>query len=70
MVAKVTPEVAKQDGYKFGFNDNDNAIYSYRTEKGLSEDVVREISRTTSSLSPFSVRYEYTALSLSLNPNL
>ncbi|MEK7692859.1 MAG: Fe-S cluster assembly protein SufB [Chloroflexota bacterium] len=45
MVAKVTPEVAKQDGYKFGFNDNDNAIYSYRTEKGLSEDVVREISR-------------------------
>ena len=45
MVAKITPEVAKQDGYKFGFNDNDNAIYSYRTEKGLSEDVVREISR-------------------------
>ena len=45
MVAKVTPEIAKQDGYKFGFNDNDNAVYSYRTEKGLSEDVVREISR-------------------------
>ena len=32
--------------------------------------LTREISRTTSSLSPFSVRYEYTALSLSLNPNL
>ena len=45
MVAKVTPEIAKTDGYKFGFNDNDNAVYSYRTEKGLSEDVVREISR-------------------------
>ena len=45
MVAKITPEIAKQDGYKFGFNDNDNATYSYRTEKGLSEDVVREISR-------------------------
>jgi Fe-S cluster assembly protein SufB len=45
MVAKITPEIAKQDGYKFGFNDNDNAVYSYRTEKGLSEDVVREISR-------------------------
>ncbi len=45
MVAKITPEVAKTDGYKFGFNDNDNAVYSYRTEKGLSEDVVREISR-------------------------
>ena len=25
MVAKITPEIAKQDGYKFGFNDNDNA---------------------------------------------
>ena len=45
MVAKVTPEIAKQDGYKFGFNDNDNAVYKYRTEKGLSEDIVREISR-------------------------
>ncbi|MDP9238617.1 MAG: Fe-S cluster assembly protein SufB [Chloroflexota bacterium] len=45
MVAKITPELAKQDSYKFGFNDNDNATYSYRTEKGLSEDIVREISR-------------------------
>ena len=45
MVAKITPEIAEQDGYKFGFNDNDNATYSYRTEKGLSEDIVREISR-------------------------
>ena len=45
MVAKITPKIAEQDGYKFGFNDNDNATYTYRTEKGLSEDVVREISR-------------------------
>ncbi len=44
MVAKITPEIAKKDGYKFGFNDNDNATYTYRTEKGLSEDIVREIS--------------------------
>ena len=45
MVAKVTPELTGAESYKFGFNDNDNATYSYRTEKGLSEDVVREISR-------------------------
>ncbi len=45
MVAQVTPQIAEQDGYKFGFNDNDNAVYKYRTEKGLSEDIVREISR-------------------------
>ena len=45
MVAKVTPELTGAEAYKFGFNDNDNATYSYRTEKGLSEDVVREISR-------------------------
>ncbi len=45
MVAKITPQLAEQDSYKFGFNDNDNATYSYRTEKGLSEDIVREISR-------------------------
>ena len=44
MVAKITPQIAVEDGYKFGFNDNDNATYVYRTEKGLSEDVVREIS--------------------------
>ncbi|MBI2724491.1 MAG: Fe-S cluster assembly protein SufB [Chloroflexi bacterium] len=44
MVAKITPEIAAQDGYKFGFNDNDRATYTYRTEKGLSEQVVREIS--------------------------
>ena len=44
MVAKITPQIAAEDGYKFGFNDNDNATYVYRTEKGLSEDVVREIS--------------------------
>ncbi len=45
MVAKVQPELTGAESYKFGFNDNDNATYSYRTEKGLSEDVVREISR-------------------------
>ena len=45
MVAKVTPQIAEHEGYKFGFNDNDNAVYKYRTEKGLSEDIVREISR-------------------------
>jgi len=44
MVTKITPQIAAEDGYKFGFNDNDNATYVYRTEKGLSEDVVREIS--------------------------
>jgi len=45
MVSKIQPEIAGHDGYKFGFNDNDNATYVYRTEKGLSEDVVREISK-------------------------
>ena len=45
MVAKITPQIAEHEGYKFGFNDNDNAVYKYRTEKGLSEDIVREISR-------------------------
>jgi Fe-S cluster assembly protein SufB len=45
MVAKVTPQIAETEGYKFGFNDNDNATYVYRTEKGLNEDVVREISK-------------------------
>jgi len=45
MVAKITPKLPAADGYKFGFNDNDNATYTYRTEKGLSEDVVREISK-------------------------
>jgi Fe-S cluster assembly protein SufB len=45
MVAKITPNLPAADGYKFGFNDNDNATYTYRTEKGLSEDVVREISK-------------------------
>ncbi len=44
MVAKIQPEIAQSEGYKFGFNDNDNAVYKYRTEKGLSEQVVREIS--------------------------
>ncbi len=44
MVAKIQPELAQSEGYKFGFNDNDNAVYKYRTEKGLSEQVVREIS--------------------------
>jgi len=48
MVAKITPQIAVEDGYKFGFNDNDNATYVYRTEKGLSEDVVREISAAKS----------------------
>jgi Fe-S cluster assembly protein SufB len=48
MVAKVTPEIAQGEGYKFGFNDNDRATYTYRTEKGLSEDVVREISKAKS----------------------
>ena len=44
MVTKIRPELAEKDGYKFGFNDNDNAVYKYRTEKGLSEEIVREIS--------------------------
>jgi Fe-S cluster assembly protein SufB len=44
MVAKITPNLPETDGYKFGFNDNDDATYVYRTEKGLSEAVVREIS--------------------------
>ena len=48
MVAKITPQIAEQDGYKFGFNDNDNATYVYRTEKGLNEDVVKEISAAKS----------------------
>jgi Fe-S cluster assembly protein SufB len=48
MVAKVQPELTGAESYKFGFNDNDNATYSYRTEKGLSEEVVREISRVKS----------------------
>ncbi|HZP56647.1 MAG TPA: Fe-S cluster assembly protein SufB [Dehalococcoidia bacterium] len=43
MVAKITPQITGAEGYKFGFNDPD-ATYTYRTEKGLSEDVVREIS--------------------------
>jgi Fe-S cluster assembly protein SufB len=45
MVTKITPKIAEHEGYKFGFNDNDDATYVYRTEKGLSEDVVREISK-------------------------
>jgi Fe-S cluster assembly protein SufB len=45
MVTKITPEIAEKDGYKFGFNDNARAVYKYRTEKGLSEAVVREISQ-------------------------
>jgi Fe-S cluster assembly protein SufB len=45
MVAKITPKIAEQDGYKFGFNDNDRATYTYRTEKGLNEQIVREISK-------------------------
>jgi Fe-S cluster assembly protein SufB len=44
MVAKTTPEMLGNEGYKFGFNDNDNATYTYRTEKGLNESIVREIS--------------------------
>jgi Fe-S cluster assembly protein SufB len=43
MVSKTRPEIAKVDGYKFGFHDPDTA-YTYRTEKGLNEAVVREIS--------------------------
>ena len=45
MVTKITPEIAEKDGYKFGFNDNARAVYKYRTEKGLNEAVVREISQ-------------------------
>ena len=45
MVTKITPEIAEKDGYKFGFNDNARATYKYRTEKGLSEAIVREISQ-------------------------
>jgi len=46
MVAKVTPEIVGKDGYKFGFHDD--AKYVYRTEKGLNEQVVREISAAKS----------------------
>jgi Fe-S cluster assembly protein SufB len=48
MVTKITPKLPETDGYKFGFNDNDDATYVYRTEKGLNENVVREISAAKS----------------------
>src|SRR2546425_323777 len=48
MVTKITPQIAPEEGYKFGFNDNDDATYTYRTEKGLNEAVVREISAAKS----------------------
>ena len=48
MVTKITPEIAEKDGYKFGFNDNARAVYKYRTEKGLNEAIVREISQVKS----------------------
>jgi Fe-S cluster assembly protein SufB len=42
---KVTPQTLANEGYKYGFNDNDRAVYKYQTKKGLSEEVVREISK-------------------------
>jgi len=37
-------DVQTAEAYKWGFNDNDRAVYKFRTEKGLNENVVREIS--------------------------
>ncbi len=48
MVTKVNEIQSGGEGYKFGFNDNERAVYKYRTEKGLSEDIVREISAAKS----------------------
>ena len=28
MVTKITPQIAEHEGYKFGFNDNDRAVYT------------------------------------------
>ncbi|MCD8204220.1 MAG: Fe-S cluster assembly protein SufB [Coprobacillus sp.] len=40
---KVEHEELRSDEYKYGFKDKDTSIY--KTEKGLSEETIREISR-------------------------
>ncbi len=46
MVAKVTPEIAEgTTATSSASTTTTTRVYKYRTEKGLSEDIVREISR-------------------------
>ena len=54
-MAKKAPEVGD---YKYGFSDRDVSIF--RTERGLTEEVVREISRRKEAVS-------YTHLTLPTN---